>query len=193
MYIMVPLLLVGYAYCRRKQNMKDHATMEGRNILMGFLGLALSAFLFGFTASPAVALSITSTYTEVVSGSLGAPSPTGFVAGRLGGSLGLSLVGGFPKVTALGNSFWLTTPGTDVAADGSRKLGFDDGGIKAIGAPVGTAVALRGTHRLDLVFADAQIHQSRLEPAWLLLFGAMLVGLGLVVRHRMHGAAKHNV
>ena len=172
--------------------MKDHATMEGRSILIRLLGLALSALLFGFTASPAMALSITSTYTEVVSASLGTPSPF-MEAGRLGGQVGSSLVAGFPKATVLGNSFWPTTPAMYVTADGSRKLEFDDGGIKAIGAPVGTAVALTGTHRLDVFFADAQVHQPGPEPARLLLFGAALVALGLVVRRRMRRATRHNV
>jgi hypothetical protein len=172
--------------------MKGHATMDGRNILMRLPGLALLAVLFGFNASPAMALSITSTYTEVVSASLGTPSPI-MGAGRLGGQLGSSLVAGFPKATALGNSFWPTTPGMDVTADGSRKLEFDDGGIKAIAAPVGNAVALTGTHRLDVFFADAQLHQSGPEPARLLFFGATLVALGLVVRRRMRRAARHNV
>jgi hypothetical protein len=159
--------------------MKDHTAMEGRNILLGLLALALPAFLFGFIASPAMALSITSTYTEVVSASLGTPSPI-MEAGRLGGQLGSSLVAGFPKATVLGNSFWPAMPS------------FDDGGIKAMGAPVGTGGALTGTHRFDVFFADAWVRQSWTEPAPLLLFGGTLVGLGLIVRRRMRGAAKHN-
>lgn len=173
---MVLLLLVDFGPDEIRK-MKELAMIQGGKVAVRCLGLVLWALLFGFTASPAIALSMAS--TEVASAFHGT-------------SRSPSLAGGFPKVTALGNSFWPTTPGTDVTADASRKVGLDDGRIKAIGAPVGTAVALRGTHRLDLFFGDAQIHQSGAEPAWLLLFGAMLVGLGVVVRRRMRGAAKHN-
>jgi hypothetical protein len=73
------------------------------------------------------------------------------------------------------------------------KFGLDDGGVKATGAPGGTAAALSGKHGLDLFFADANVRQSGFEAARLLLFGATLVGLGAVVRRRMRGDATPKV
>lgn len=247
------LILQGIAGSVETRKMKDRATMEGRNTLMGLLGVALSAWLFGFTASPAMALSITGTYTDILSGSLGTTGPiTGLVTG-LGSSRGSSLGSG-PNVTTLGDNFWSTTLGTGITADGfgtradnatgvtlnsssnffaqdqvgdfskyrvthwaaafstntapvifslsgddhaflfiDGKRGLDDGGVEAIGAPVATAFALAGKHRLDLFFADAHVRQSGPEPARLLLFGATLVGLGAIVRRRMRAAATPSV
>jgi hypothetical protein len=69
------------------------------------------------------------------------------------------------------------------------KLGLDDGGVKATGAAGATAAALTGKHGLDVFFADANGRQSGSEPARLLLFGATLVGRGVVIRRRMRGDA----
>ena len=75
---------------------------------------------------------------------------------------------------------------------GDGTLVLDDGGVKAIGAPVAIAFALTGKHGLDLFFADVHVRQSGPAPTKLLLFGAALVALGAVVRRRIPGAAKPN-
>ena len=91
--------------------------MKKRGGLMVALGLALTAGLFGFAASPAQALSISGTYTDVAFGSAGTGGPVlGFQAGLVG-AIGSSLSGGFPPTGSLGNNFWLVgSPG--VTADG---------------------------------------------------------------------------
>jgi hypothetical protein len=238
-----------------RRKVKDREIRNSRGVLGGLLGLALSVWLVGFTASPAMALSITGSYTDIASASLGTTGPLiGLVTGQ-GGPFGSSLAGGFPNVTALGHNFWPATLGTGVIADsfGTRAdnatrltlnvwshlfaqghvsdstrylathraaafsnpaprtflpsgddhpflfsdgtLGLDDGGVKAIAAPVAMAFALTGQHELDLLdlfFADVHVRQAGPAPSKLLLFGAALVGLGAVVRRRMRGAANPN-
>jgi hypothetical protein len=93
--------------------------MNRRAVPGGLLGLALSVWLVGFTASPAMALSIKDTYTDIASASLGTTGPLiGLVTGQ-GGPLGSSLAG-LPNVTTLWNNFWSATLGTGVTADGFR-------------------------------------------------------------------------
>ncbi len=82
---------------------------------------------------------------------------------------------------------------------------LDDGGVKAAGATVpGTLAA--GDYDLQLFWADRNTVQAGLtftctgegtctdlpvpEPATLLLFGTSLVGIGTVLRRRMHGVTK---
>jgi len=92
--------------------------MKRRSALMMVLGLALSGLLFGFAATPAQALSITGTYTDIAFGSAGTGGAiTGFDPGLVG-PIGSSLSGGFPNTTTLGNNFWSTTLGTGITPDG---------------------------------------------------------------------------
>jgi len=229
--------------------------MKKRGGLTVALGLALTAGLLGFVASPAQALSISGTYTDVAFGSVGTGGPVLGLQTGLVGAIGSSLVGGFPPTGTLGNNFWLAGFGTRVdnatgltlpagfatnffasgqANDATKylavhwtaafsntapvtfslsaddhaflyvdgKLVLDDGGIKAIGAPMTTAFALTGNHTLDIFFADVHVVQSGItfscdgcldaqstvpEPATLVLFGTTLVGLGSVIRRRLKG------
>jgi hypothetical protein len=238
--------------------------LKRRGGLTVALGLALTAGLLGFAASPAQALSITGTYTDVAFGSAGTGGTvTGLQLGLVG-AIGSSLSGGFPPTATLGNNFWLvgsagvtadvgfgtrvdnatgltlpasfatnffasgqtddatkylaahwtaafsnTAPVTfSLSADDHAflyvdgKLVLDDGGVKAIGAPLTAAFALTGNHTLDLFFADTHVVQSGItfscdgcldatstvpEPATLVLFGTTLVGLGSVIRRRLKG------
>ena len=81
------------------------------------LGLALSAWLFGFGASPAQALSITGEYFDVLNNATtpGINGPITGLSTGLVGAIGSSLVGGFPNFAP--NNFWSTTLGTNVSAD----------------------------------------------------------------------------
>jgi fibro-slime domain-containing protein len=91
--------------------------IKRRGALTMLLGLALSAWLFGFGASPALALSITGEYFDVLN-SATTPGVNGAITGlNLGlvGPIGSPLVGGFPNFAA--NNFWSTTLGTNVSAD----------------------------------------------------------------------------
>jgi fibro-slime domain-containing protein len=88
--------------------------------LMVLLGLALSAWLFGFGVSPAMALSITGEYFDVLNNAT-TPGVNGAITGLslgLVGPIGSPLVppvGGFPNFAP--NNFWSTTLGTNVSAD----------------------------------------------------------------------------
>jgi hypothetical protein len=96
---------------------KNREIRNSRGVLGGLLGLALSVWFVGFTASPATALSITGTYTDIANASLGTTGLIGLVTGQ-GGPFGSRLAGGFPSVTTLGHNFWPATLGTGVIADG---------------------------------------------------------------------------
>jgi fibro-slime domain-containing protein len=96
-------------------------TMKRRGALMVAVGLALMGVLFGFAATPALALSISGTYTDIAFGSAGTGGPIlGLQTGLVGpiGSPLVPLVGGFPNTATLGNNYWSTTLGTGVSADG---------------------------------------------------------------------------
>ncbi len=82
--------------------------MKKRGVLFGVLSLTVSAWLVGFTASPALAISFTGEYFNVAHGAAGTEGNGGVVTGL---SLGLltstSLTaGGFP---AFAQNFWSTT------------------------------------------------------------------------------------
>lgn len=93
-------------------------TMKRRGALMVAVGLALTGLLFGFAATPALALSITGTYTDIAFGSAGTGGPILGLQTGLVGPIGSGLVGGFPNTATLGNNYWSTTLGTGVTADG---------------------------------------------------------------------------
>jgi PEP-CTERM motif len=101
-------------------------TMKRRGALMVALGLALTGGLFGFAATPAQALSITGTYTDIAFGTPG--TETNVIGGLqtgLVGAIGLpsgNLVLGFPNVAAgLGTNYWSTaTAGVTADPIGTR-------------------------------------------------------------------------
>ena len=94
-------------------------TMKRRGALMVAVGLALTVGLFGFAATPALALSITGTYTNIAFGSAGTGGPIlGLQPGLVGAEGVATLSGGFPDTTTLGNNFWDTTLGSGITADG---------------------------------------------------------------------------
>lgn len=94
-------------------------TMKRRGALMVAVGLALTGLLFGFAATPALALSITGTYTDIAFGSAGTGGPIlGLQTGLVGVEGVATLSGGFPNTATLGNNFWSTTLGTGITADG---------------------------------------------------------------------------
>jgi hypothetical protein len=93
-------------------------TMKRRSALMVAVGLALTGLLFGFAATPALALSISGTYTDIAFGSAGTGGAINGLETGLVGPIGSGLVGGFPDTTTLGNNFWSTGLGTGISADG---------------------------------------------------------------------------
>src|SRR6266851_5538792 len=77
------------------------------------LGLALIGGLFGFAVTPAQALSISGTYTDIAFGSAGTG---GAILGSQPGLVGSSLVNGFPT-GILGNNFWSVAQGSGISPD----------------------------------------------------------------------------
>lgn len=105
-----------------------------------------------------MALSITGTYSNIGSGSLGTTGPiTGLVTG-LGEPLGSSLVGGVSNVTTLRSNFWSTTLGTGVTAGG-------------FGTRADNASSLT-PHSSSNVFAQGQVGDSTryLDTHWAAAF-----------------------
>jgi len=98
-------------------------TIKRRGARMVAMGLALMGVLFGFAATPALALSISGTYTDIAIGSLGTEGAAGVnITGFLPNLVQTSLSGGFPVAAAtangttyMGNSFW--NGGSGVSAD----------------------------------------------------------------------------
>ena len=98
--------------------MKDHERNR-RDFLEGLRGLALSVWLVGFAASPAMPLSIKGTNPDIASASLGTTGPLiGLVTGPVS-SFGSSLAG-FLSVTTLWNNIWSATLARGVTADAFR-------------------------------------------------------------------------
>jgi hypothetical protein len=92
-------------------------TLVRRDTVMIGLGLLLSVGFLGFAITPAQALSISGTYTDIAFGSAGTGGSSPGLQTGLVGAIGSSLVGGFPPTGTLGNNFWLVgSPG--VTADG---------------------------------------------------------------------------
>ena len=87
-------------------------TMKRRGAMMIGLGLALIVGLLGFAVTPAQALSISGTYTDIAFGSAGTGGP---VLGLQTGLVGSSLVNGFP--TGI-NNFWSVAQGSGISPDG---------------------------------------------------------------------------
>ena len=90
-------------------------TPKRRGAVMVGLGLMLTV---GLAVTPAQALSISGTYTDIAFGSPGTGGPSASTP-TLGlvGPIGSGLTAGFPPTGTLGNNFWLIgSPG--VTADG---------------------------------------------------------------------------
>ena len=95
-------------------------TLTRRGAIMAGLGLVLTVgFLGGFAVTPAQALSISGTYTDIAFGSAGTGGAiVDAVQPGLVGGPGSSLVNGFPSTGTLGNNFWSIAQGTGISADG---------------------------------------------------------------------------
>jgi len=94
-------------------------TLKRRGAVMIGLGLALIGGLLGFAVTPAQALSISGTYTDIAFGSAGTGGAiVDAVQPGLVGGPGSSLVNGFPSTGTLGNNFWSIAQGTGISADG---------------------------------------------------------------------------
>ena len=94
-------------------------TLTRRGVIMAGLGLVLTVGLLGFAVTPAQALSISGTYTDIAFGSAGTGGAiVDAVQPGLVGGLGSSLVNGFPSTGTLGNNFWSIAQGTGISADG---------------------------------------------------------------------------
>src|SRR5258707_3314258 len=89
-------------------------TITRRGAIMAGLGLVLTVGLLGFAVTPAQALSISGTYTDIAFGSAGTGGP---VLGLQTGLVGSSLVNGFPT-GILGNNFWSVAQGSGISPDG---------------------------------------------------------------------------
>jgi hypothetical protein len=167
--------------------------LKKRRAVMSGLGLVLIVGLWGFAVTPAQALSISGTYTDIAFGSAGTGGSTfGLQTGLVGG-LGSSLVNGFPFIGTLGNNFW---------SPGMGGISSDGFGTRVDNA---TVFSVTGNHTLNLFFADIHVEGSgitfscdgcvdptstALEPATLVLFGTTLVGLGAVIRRHLKGGKK---
>ena len=94
-------------------------TLTRRGAVMVGLGLVLTVGLLGFAVTPAQALSISGTYTDIAFGSAGTGGAiVDAVQPNLVGGPGSSLVNGFPFTGSLGNNFWSVTQGTGISPDG---------------------------------------------------------------------------
>src|ERR1700687_3234453 len=105
--------------CSLLRTRKDisRMTLVRRDTVMIGLGLLLSVGFLGFAITPAQALSISGTYTDIAFGSAGTGGSSPGLQTGLVGAIGSSLGGGFPPTGTLGNNFWLVgSPG--VTADG---------------------------------------------------------------------------
>jgi len=212
-----------------------------RDALLRLWGLALLGWFLSLTGSPAMALPVTSTSTDILAGQHSPTGPTTGLVRGLGGSLGSSLADGFPHVVAFGNNLWslpgVIVDGVATRADNASRLTlnttrylaahwaaassgvapvtfslaadvhsslsidgnlvFDRGDVKAISPSVLTALASTGQHRQSgIAFwcpGCLDAGSTAPEPAGLLLFGAALVGIGLLIRRRTRGAVKANI
>ena len=144
--------------------------MKKRDALWAVVGVALSAWFFDFTASPALALSITGTYTDIANGSPGTTGPvTGLVTGLMGPS-------GVSPFSSTGNH--------------ALDLFFADVHVNQSGIMFSCSGCLDPTSDGGSGIEGAGPASAAPEPTTLLLLGTTLVGLGAVVRRRMRAATK---
>src|SRR5260370_19254162 len=100
------------------KGIRPEMTLTRRGAIMVGLGLVLTVGLLGFAVTPAQALSISGTYTDIAFGSAGTGGAiANAVQPGLVGGPGSSLVNGFPSTGTLGNNFWSIAQGTGISAD----------------------------------------------------------------------------
>jgi fibro-slime domain-containing protein len=91
-------------------------TLTRRGAVTVGLGVVLTVGLLGFAVTPAQALSISGTYTDIAFGSAGTGGA--IVDTVQTGLVGSNLVNGFPSTGTLGNNFWSIAQGTGISPDG---------------------------------------------------------------------------